>query len=107
VQDQTDPAAALGPGQGGHDLFGARHLGHVFGMDEADGLDPPRPRRLQPLHQVSTERGFQHRLFVLKAVARADFDDLDKAAHRAGSSAELSARSLGAYTVKATSSPLE
>lgn len=46
VQDEADAAVALDAGQGGHDLFGARHLGHVFGMDEADGLDALRPGRL-------------------------------------------------------------
>ncbi|MNY53563.1 hypothetical protein D3C86_1893280 [compost metagenome] len=72
----------LGGGQGGHDLFGARHLGHVLGMDEADGLDPSRARRFQAAHEVGAGGGLQHRLFVLQAVARPDLDDLDETTHQ-------------------------
>ena len=68
--------------QGGHDLFGARHLRHIFGMDEGDGLDPFGARALQPPHQIGANGGFQHGLFVLQAVARPDLDDLDEPAHQ-------------------------
>ncbi|MNR31000.1 hypothetical protein D3C85_1484870 [compost metagenome] len=69
-------------GQGGHDLFGARHLRYVFGMNEADGLDALGAGGFQAAHEVGADGGAQHGLFVLQAVAGPDLDDLDEAAHQ-------------------------
>ena len=87
VQHQTDAAAAGLGGQRRHDLFGPGHLRHVFRMDEADGLDPARPRGLQLLHQFGAHRRFKDSLLVLQPIARTDLDDSDRSAHRDGSAA--------------------
>ena len=82
VQNEADAAATRLIGKSGHDLFGAGHLGHVFGMDEADGLDPFRACRFEATDEVGADQRLQHRLFVLQAVAGADLDDLDEATHQ-------------------------
>ncbi|MNY30811.1 hypothetical protein D3C86_1649390 [compost metagenome] len=73
---------ALGGGQGGHDVFGARHLGHVFRVDEADGLDAFGACGFQAADEVGADVWRQHGLFVLQAVARPDLDDLDETPHQ-------------------------
>ena len=81
VQHKAD-AAAVGRGrERGHHLFGARHLGHVLRMDEGDRLDSPGSRGLQTGDEVDAFDGFEDSRFVLQAIARADLDDLDGAAH--------------------------
>src|SRR5690606_41550764 len=81
-QTEAAAAAAITAGLADNDCFGARHLGHVSGVDEADRLDAFRPGGLQPLDEVGAHGALQHGLLVLQAVARADLDELDETSHQ-------------------------
>lgn len=50
---------------------------HPFRRDERPGLDVIQTDSGQPVDQLDLEFGRERRLFVLQAVARADFDNLD------------------------------
>ena len=81
VQHQADPGAQRIGGKGGADLLGAGPLGDARGIDEGDGLDPAGAGGLQPSDELDPLVRAEDGLFILKAVAGSDLDDLDEAAH--------------------------
>ena len=60
-----------------HDLGRIGHLRNPFRADKGGGLDHRQSRIIQTVYQFDLSGGRNHRLFVLKAIARADFNDFN------------------------------
>jgi hypothetical protein len=60
-----------------HHLLAGGHLRHPFGRDEGRRFDIPEAGAGQAVHQLDLDLGWHAFFFILQAVARTDFDDLD------------------------------
>src|SRR6185369_7456766 len=77
VEDEARELDALAPLRARDHLLRSGHLGHAVGADEAHGLDPPQPRRPEPVDEVRARLGRQHFRLVLETVPRPDVAEED------------------------------
>ena len=60
-----------------HHLGVVAHLRHPLGADVTGDLNLLQARRLQTVHQLNLHRRADGKLFILQAIARADFNQFD------------------------------
>ena len=75
VEDQAGVDGAWLAVQGGHHLFGARHLRHELGVDEARRLHALQSRGGEPVAQLGANGRIQGLGLVLETITRSDVAD--------------------------------
>jgi len=81
IQRQPDEGDSTIAGDLLHHGDGVRHFRHRLGIDEARRFHALDPGVDQPVDEVQLYGGFKQDRVVLQAVARSDFNDLDRTAH--------------------------